>query len=236
VEVEAAGTTFRAASALITVPLPLLDPASDEPAALRFAPGLEAKLDAARLIRMGQVVKLILVFREPFWRRIRGLDGMLFLHAYDQPVPTWWTPADPDALKLTGWAGGPYAARLAGMEARAIVGLAVESLAHALHLPVRDVRSRLELARFHDWGLDPWARGAYTYVGVGGREAHRALASPVADTLYFAGEATCGGGLNATMEGALQSGRRAAAELLAGRGRQPGPGSGDPPHIWRRNP
>ncbi len=236
VEVETAGRTFRAASAVITVPLPLLDPASDEPAALRFAPGLEEKLAAARLMRMGQAVKLILVFREPFWRGIPGLDRMLFLHAYDQPVPTWWTPADPDAPMLTGWAGGPYAARLAGMEARAIVGLAVESLAHALHLPVREVRARLELARFHDWGLDPWARGAYTYVGVGGKEAHRALASPVAGTLYFAGEATCGEGLNATMEGALRSGRRAAAELLAAGDGSPGPAHGDPPHIWRRNP
>jgi monoamine oxidase len=38
----------------------------------------------------------------------------------------------------------------------------------------------------------------------------------VSGTLYFAGEATCGEGLNATMEGAVRSGRRAAAELLAG--------------------
>jgi monoamine oxidase len=224
VEVDAGGTTFRAASALVTVPLPLLDPASDEPAALRFAPGLEEKLAAARLIRMGQVVKCILVFREPFWRAIRGLDGMLFLHAYDQPVPTWWMSADSDAPMLTGWAGGPSAARLAGMEAQAIIGLAVASLAHALHLPVGEVRARLELARFHDWSLDPWARGAYTYVGVGGSEAHRTLASPVAGTLYFAGEATCGRGLNATLEGALQSGRRAAAELLGAGDGSPGPG------------
>jgi monoamine oxidase len=51
-------------------------------------------------------------------------------------------------------------------------------------------------------------------VRAGGAEAHRVLAEPVAGTLFFAGEATCGGGYNATMEGALRSGRRAAAELL----------------------
>jgi monoamine oxidase len=33
-------------------------------------------------------------------------------------------------------------------------------------------------------------------------------------TLYFAGEATCGEGFNATMEGAVRSGWRAAEELL----------------------
>ena len=88
------------------------------------------------------------------------------------------------------------------------------SLAEALGAPVRDVASLLEACHSHDWTTDPLARGAYSYVGVGGSEAHRTLAAPVAGTLYFAGEATCGGGYNATMEGALRSGRRAAAELL----------------------
>lgn len=32
--------------------------------------------------------------------------------------------------------------------------------------------------------------------------------------VYFAGEATCGEGYNATMEGAVRSGHRAAQELL----------------------
>jgi hypothetical protein len=39
----------------------------------------------------------------------------------------------------------------------------------------------------------------------------------VADTLFFAGEATCGGGHNATMEGAVQSGWLAAEQLLVSR-------------------
>ena len=90
------------------------------------------------------------------------------------------------------------------------------SLAHALGLSPRDVGARLEYHHHHDWGSDPFTRGGYTYVKVGGVGAHRTLAEPVAGTLYFAGEATCGEGLNATMEGAVRSGRRAADELLAG--------------------
>ena len=216
VEIETAdGHTFRAASAVVSIPLPLLDPMSDEPAALRFTPRLREKLDAARLLEMGQVVKLVLGFRDPFWRDIGPLEGMLFLHDYDQPLPTWWTPAEPSLPVLTGWAGGPYATRLAGVAERELLELAVGSLAHALSLSRRDVGARLEYHHFHDWGSDPFARGAYTYVKVGGVEAHRTLAEPVAGTLYFAGEATCGGGLNATMEGAMRSGVRAAAELLA---------------------
>jgi monoamine oxidase len=218
VEIETAdGATFRAASAVISIPLPLVDPASREIAGLRFTPRLPEKLDAARLLEMGHVVKLVLGFREPFWREIGPLDEMLFLHDYDQPLPTWWTPAEPRIPMLTGWAGGPYAARLAGLAEQELLDLALGSLAHALGLTPRDIGARLQYHYYHDWGSDPFARGAYTYVKVGGVHAHRALADPVGGTLYFAGEATCGEGLNATMEGAVRSGRRAADELLAGR-------------------
>jgi monoamine oxidase len=217
VEIETAdGATFRAASAVISIPLPLFDPVSDEVAAVRFTPRLQEKLDAARLLEMGQVVKLVLGFRDPFWREIGPLDEMLFLHDYDQPLPTWWTPAEPSLPVLTGWGGGPYAARLAGLAEQELLDLAVGSLAHALGLSPRDVGARLEYHHHHDWRSDPFARGAYSYVKVGGVDAHRTLAEPVAGTLYFAGEATCGEGLNATMEGAVRSGRRAADELLAG--------------------
>lgn len=220
VKVESAnGTVYRAESALITVPLPLLDPDTEEPAAIRFTPALDRKLDALRLLAMGPVVKLMLRFREPFWREIGPLDDMLFLHRYDQPLPTWWAPVDPASPLLTGWAGGPYAARLAGLGQRSLLERAIGSLAATLGVPTGDVAALAESHHFHDWQADRFTRGGYSYVAVGGAEAHTALAAPVERTLYFAGEATCGEGLNATMEGAVRSGRRAASELLAeGRG------------------
>ena len=208
------GETFRAAAAVITVPLPLLDPPGDEPAALRLIPSLQDKREAARLLHMGSVLKVVLAFDRPYWREITGLEDALFIHAYESPVPTWWMPVDAGQPVLTGWAGGPRAGRLAGASADTLMDLAVGSLGDALGLSATEVASRLEACHFHDWSADPLSRGAYTYVGVGGSEAHRTLAAPVARTLYFAGEATCGGGYNATMEGALRSGLRAAGELL----------------------
>ena len=210
----APGRTLRAEAAVISVPLPLLDPAAEEPAAVRFTPALEEKRSASRLLHMGPVVKVVLAFERPFWREIAALQDVLFIHAYDRPVPTWWMPVQPELPVLTGWAGGPFAARLTGTTSEALTHLAVESAAAALGVPVDEVRPQLEACYAHDWAADPLTRGGYTYIGVGGADAHRVLAAPVARTLYFAGEATCGGGLNATVEGALRSGRRGAAELL----------------------
>jgi monoamine oxidase len=67
----------------------------------------------------------------------------------------------------------------------------------------------------HDWQADPFARGAYSYVTVGGDKARSALAEPLADTLFFAGEAADTEGEAGTVAGALQSGARAARQVLA---------------------
>jgi monoamine oxidase len=207
------GEMLHAEAAVVAVPLPLLD-------TLRFEPELPRLRQAARLLATGPVVKLLLRFREPFWREIGPLRDMLFLHALEQPFPVWWTGIDPEVPLLTAWAGGPQATRLPGTEA-ALVELATASLAGALGLDRRDIARRLESTHWHDWTADPYARGAYSYVRVGGAGAHGELARPVEGTLFFAGEATAGGGYNATMEGALRSGRRAAGEVLEGRSLSP---------------
>ncbi|MCY0725974.1 FAD-dependent oxidoreductase, partial [Klebsiella pneumoniae] len=55
-----------------------------------------------------------------------------------------------------------------------------------------------------DWAKDPFARGAYSYVLVDGAGARQALAQPLADTLFFAGEATSVDD-SGTVAGALSS-------------------------------
>ncbi len=67
----------------------------------------------------------------------------------------------------------------------------------------------------HDWGADPFARGAYSYLGVGGERARTQLAATVDDTLFFAGEATSEDGQGGTVNGALVTGERAAREVAA---------------------
>jgi len=73
----------------------------------------------------------------------------------------------------------------------------------------------LEAEYFHDWHSDPFSRGAYSYGKVGADGAQEAIASPIENTLFFAGEATDTSGHNGTVHGAIASGVRAAREIMA---------------------
>ena len=66
-----------------------------------------------------------------------------------------------------------------------------------------------------DWAEDPWARGAYSWIPVGGLDAPVALATPLAGRLFFAGEATDTAGDPGTVHGAMTTGERAAGEIIA---------------------
>jgi monoamine oxidase len=80
-------------------------------------------------------------------------------------------------------------------------------------MPRRKLASLLTGAHTHDWQRDPFARCAYSYAAPGGSTAAAALAKPVAATLFFAGEATSSDETG-TVAGAIESGRRAAKEIL----------------------
>ena len=84
---------------------------------------------------------------------------------------------------------------------------------------VRSVLGNIDEPRaylMHDWQADPFARGGYSYVKVGGTGAREELAAPLEETLFFAGEAT-DTEQSGTVGGALASGQRAAREVLAGK-------------------
>ena len=114
---------------------------------------------------------------------------------------------------IAGWVGGREAAALLQNDEGFIVNQAIDSLAHLLRIPETRVRAELVAAHFHDWRADPFARGAYSYLPVGGREAQQVLSEPINNLLYFAGEALAGGHVG-TVHGAMMSGIRAARAIL----------------------
>ena len=64
------------------------------------------------------------------------------------------------------------------------------------------------------WARDPWALGSYSHALPGHAGARMALAAPVAERLFFAGEATHPSFFS-TVHGAWETGLRAAEEALA---------------------
>ena len=103
-----------------------------------------------------------------------------------------------------------------GMTDGRIVTKALESLSAILGLDISELRTDLNAAYLHNWDADPFSRGAYSYVKAGGEGCQATLGKPVANTLFFAGEATDVTGHNGTVHGAIASGQRAAREILQG--------------------
>ncbi len=210
-------TTFEAAAAVITIPLAILQLPPDAAGAIVFDPEPPRLAAALGGLAMGDAVKLVFVFREPLWQHTPAGNDLLFVVDGAQPIPTWWTANPSPAPIITGWAGGPPATRLAGMPGDSLVEAGMDSLSHAIDVPRRVVQDAFVACHSHDWRRDPFSRGAYSYVLAGGLGSAAGLARPVRDTLYFAGEATAGHGINATMEGALETGRRAADQIAKAR-------------------
>ena len=70
----------------------------------------------------------------------------------------------------------------------------------------------------HDWVHDPLSRGAYSYVLAGGTNARATLAAPAGGALFFAGEACSTDGQGGTVNGAIETGERAASEAASALG------------------
>ena len=71
----------------------------------------------------------------------------------------------------------------------------------------------------HRWGADPFARGSYSYALPGMADCRAALAAPVDDRLFFAGEA-CSPGDFSTAHGGFHTGVAAADAVGCGAARQ----------------
>jgi len=219
---------FQAHCVVITLPLAVLQADLEEPAAVRFIPALPEKTNAMRFLRMGEVLKINLIFREAFWEQLKldskegrqSLIDFSFIHCTDEKIPTWWTQLPVRTSMLVGWTGGAMAEQWTDCDDQKIVEAGLSSLSKILRIPKSRIENLLLSSHFHNWSRDPFTRGAYSYAAVGGYDAPAELAKSVADTLFFAGEATNTSGHMGTVHGAIATGIRAAREAVASLGRR----------------
>jgi monoamine oxidase len=228
VESGTGGETLDARRALITVPLGVLQADT-----IDFAPRPTDILAQAGRLAMGDVVRVVLLFRDPFWRDRRApsipdgvrrkLSDLSFLFTPAEVPPTWWTPNPAPTPMLTAWTGGTKATELrrsiaASGDPLALPRRCLATLARIFELSFAEVQNLLVSWHEHDWSADPYSRGAYSYVPAGALDAPAKLSAPVEETLYFAGEHTDVTGHWGTVHAAIGTGVRAADQMLGAGG------------------
>jgi monoamine oxidase len=212
VEVAIDACTFHAKRAVVTLPLAVLQGGN-----VPISPKPDRVLRAANRLRMGQVCRFTLLFREQFWKALSPqpeLSEVSFLFSFSEMPPVWWTPHPETSNSITGWVGGLRSQTLAGMSAEKLGRHACDTLARIFDLEQDHVRGLLLSCSTHDWQHDAFSGGAYSYVAAGGLDASKHMSEPVAKTLYFAGEHTDITGHWGTVHAAMRSGLRAAAQIL----------------------
>ena len=200
-----AGEWFVARQVIVTVPVSVL-----QSNAITFDPPLSASKQAAiAAFRTEPATKLFYRFTEPLW------DDQLAYMMHTGIAARWWTSGypRPSAAVLCCFVTAQRAATIDAMpEAEALhVGLAeLTSL-----LGRADVHKKCVAAKRVMWAADPYARGGYAHIPPGAAAARPILAQPEGNQLFFAGEATAFDTNPQTVHGAIESGWRAAAEVLA---------------------
>jgi monoamine oxidase len=203
VTVTGGAGALPAKAVLITVPMTLL-----KDGAIRFTPALpEATATAIGGFIRGVYEHVVLNWpRAPF----RGADRITHLVG---------APRDPPGL-LTFIEGAPFhlfeldsrsAESLDGRDAQAPARLARAVM--AAHFGARAVRA-IDVLTATAWRHDPWSRASWAVVPPGLAPIRDALRAPVADRIWFTGEALSRAQWG-TVGGAWQEGERAADEIVA---------------------
>ena len=198
--IETAKGTIGANCAIVTLPASLIGPDL-------FAPHLPAKTDAAAGLPLGLADKLFLSLdgaeefdenSRVFGKLDRTATGSYNLRPFGAPM-------------IEAYFGGQLAWHLEKGGEAAFVDFATEELIGVFGA---SFARRIRLLRLHRWGADPFARGSYSYAMPGKADCRAALAAPVDDRLFFAGEA-CSLLDFSTVHGAFATGVAAADAAIA---------------------
>jgi monoamine oxidase len=184
---------------------------------IAFEPPVPHLVHAAREMGFGTVVKAVLVFKNRFWN-----DKNFEIHCQQIPdlgflvngtaFPVFWPGLEGPVFTITGWAGGPRAEKLMHYSDEELKATAVFSLAHALMCKQELVKEQLLEVQVFNWSREPYARGAYSYATPATAQAIKLFAEPLANTVYFAGEAF--GKTMGTVEAALESAEETVKRIL----------------------
>jgi monoamine oxidase len=162
-------------------------------------------------ISYGMVTKVLLEYRKRFWDE-RGWNGRL---VSDAPIVlTWHATSHVEDLHgiLTVYTGGEPGAKLAALSDAERTHLAVAEI-EKLFPGTSDL---IENTATVAWPNEPFTRASYAALAPGEVTAHWKTLFEPAGRLFFAGEHATP--IQGFMEGAVESGQRVAATILANGG------------------
>jgi monoamine oxidase len=177
-----------------------------------FSPTLPQKTQAARGLPLGLADKLFLSLEgaeefEPgsrlFGSKDRTATATYHVRPFGRPL-------------IEAYFGGSNAAALEAQGDGAFFEFAVMELTGLLG---SDFARRVKPVGHHSWGIDPFARGSYSYALPGKAGCRATLAAPVDERLFFAGEA-CSKDDFSTAHGGWLTGTAAADQVIVARARK----------------
>ena len=196
---------FQADRSIVTLPLGVLKAGK-----VTFKPALpKPKLAAIQRLGMGVYNRVVLQFSKAFWGKEAQVLG------YAGPKKAEWAEwydltRITDKPMLVGFNAGSFGKSLEALEDKVIIDGALTVLRKLFGKDVPAPEGTL-LTR---WTSVPFAGGSYSYIALGATlDDREKLMEPVADRLFFAGEATSVK-WSATVHGAIRSGVREAKRLL----------------------
>ncbi|HFA47687.1 MAG TPA: FAD-dependent oxidoreductase [Bacteroidetes bacterium] len=205
------GNKYQADRVVVTVPITVL-----QDGAITFLPDLPStKMDAIHKIGMKGGIKAHLKFSTPFWgdivvKNLGSVYGHNFLpEIYISSLGRSENPV------LTVMLMGQRAEQFSSMGDTA-VSVMLSYLDEIFNSQTPSQSFVQDGSHVKDWSKEPFIKGAYSYPIVGGGIIFRKeLAEPVADRLFFGGEATHFKGHSGTVHGAIETGIRVSQELEA---------------------
>jgi monoamine oxidase len=197
------GTRLRARHVIASVPLGVLrhiaiDPSLPEPQA-----------DAVARVPSQPLTQVYLAPKSKFWER-DGYAPSLFTDSRAGMIAAARNGEDPrEVTSITAWITGYHAEALDRLSPAAAGQAVIDEIGR-----IRPAaRGELELLGLHSWGADPHALGAWAYFRPGEVTRFAARIGSPHGRLHFCGEHLALE--NRGMEGAMESGERAAGEVLA---------------------
>ena len=197
--------TISAAFAVLAIPFPTAR-------LIEFNPPLPSTHQRmVNEVSYGRVTKVLIEYRKRFWDE-RGWNGRL---VSDAPIVLTWHATshveDPHGI-LTVYTGGEPGAKLAALSDEERTRVAVAEIEKLFPGSSDLIENTATMA----WPNEPYTRASYAALAPGEVTAHWKTLFEPAGRLFFAGEHATP--IQGFMEGAVESGQRVAATILAGSG------------------